>query len=240
MDAPKVTSFLQMPTQTLLDEFGAGSHKPGSGSAAALLGLLSCKMMQTVIAVTLRNHQYARNYSQVEFVGSTITSRHEPFFRDAVQQDSVLFDLYHRAVLARRACDDPQEKRTLSEQAREKLLPATEIQLQVAQHAIDLVERGLLLYDLGAKHARGDSGVAISAALSSCSGALFIVYLNLLQFREGRWASTTRITADSVAQRYQDLQFEQFRRVSRIQTEGIDTLQPELPLELFPLEEENI
>jgi hypothetical protein len=72
--------------------------------------------------------------------------------------------------------------------------------------------------------------VAVSSALSCCSGALFVVYLNLLQFREGQWAATMRASADLIAERYQSLQVEQFRRVSRIQAEGVPD--PQLPLEI--------
>jgi formiminotetrahydrofolate cyclodeaminase len=230
MTTSEIPNFLQMPTQTLLDEFGAGRHKPGSGSAAALLGLLACKMMLTVVAITRRNAQYSANFAQLEFVGSVLSDRHEPFFSDAVQRDSVTFDRYHRAVLERRACNEPGEKRRLQDRAREHLMPATEVPLEIAQHALDTAERGMVVFDLGVPYARGDSGVAVSAALSSCSGALFIVYLNLLRFREGRWAATMRSNANSVAERYQTLQLEQFRRVSRVQAEGTDVPQPELPL----------
>ena len=228
-----------MPTQTLLDEFGAGRHKPGSGSAAALLGLVACKMMQTVVTVTLRNPQYVANFAQIKFVGEALTSRHEPFFRDAVQRDSIQFDRYYQAMQARRAINDPIEKRRLNDRCREELMPETEIPLEIAQHALETAERGMVVYDIGARHARGDSGVAVSAALSSCSGALFIVYLNLLQFREGRWATTMRTNADSIAVRFQALQFEQFRRVSRIQAEGIESPHPELELGLRPADDDS-
>jgi formiminotetrahydrofolate cyclodeaminase len=240
MPATEIPNFLQLPTQALLDEFGAGRHKPGSGSAAALLGLVGCKMMQTVVAVTLRNAQYSSNFAQLEFVGSVLTNRLEPFFREAVQRDAVQFDRVYQARIAKRACTDATEKRRLNDKVREELVPATEIPLEIAQHAVDAAERGMVVYDLGARHVRGDSGVAVSSALSSCSGALFIVYLNLLDFREGRWAATTRSTADAIAERYQRLQFEQFRRVSRIQAEGIENLQPELQLQIQPAEDDSI
>jgi formiminotetrahydrofolate cyclodeaminase len=240
MATPDIPNFLQLPTQALLDEFGAGRHKPGSGSAAALLGLVGCKMMQTVVTVTLRNPRYSANFSQLEFVGSVLTERHEPFFREAVQRDSVQFDRYHQARLARNACADPDEKRRLSDHAREELIPATNIPLEIAQHALDTGERGMLVYDLGARHTRGDSGVAVSAALSSCSGALFVVYLNLLEFREGHWATSVRNTADSIAERYQTLQSEQFRRVSRIQAEGIADTQLELGIPFQPPDDDAI
>ena len=235
---PEIPNFLQMSTQTLLEEFGAGRHKPGSGSAAALLGLLACKMMQTVITVTHRNSQYAANFSQLNLVDTAIKSKYDPFFRDAVQRDSAQFDRYHRAIQAKKSCTEPSELRRLTDKAREELRPATEIPLEIARHALEISERGLVVYDLGARHARGDSGVAISAALSACSGALFVVYLNLSRFREGQWALATRTSADEIKMRSQELQHEQFRRVSRIQAEGIEQSQQELPLQLeFPDED---
>jgi len=191
-------------------------------------------MMQTVIAATRRNARHSANFDQLEFVRSFLVQQHEPFFREAVQRDAVQFDLYHKAKLARNACTDTSEKRRLNTAAREELMPATQIPLEISQHAAETAERGMVVYDLGAPYVRGDSGVAVSAALSSCSGALFVVYLNLLQFREGRWAATTRSKADSIAERYQALQYEQFRRVSRIQAEGIENLQRELELQLQP------
>jgi formiminotetrahydrofolate cyclodeaminase len=230
VEQPIIPNFLELPTYELLEKFGAGRHKPGSGSAAALLGLVACKMMQTVIIATQRKARYRANYPQLDFVNSVLTQEHEQFFREAVQNDSVQFDRVHQARLARNACVDTSEKRRLNDKAREELMPATQIPLDIANHAADVAEKGLIVYDLGAPYVRGDSGVAISAALSSCSGALFVVYLNLLEFREGRWAVMTRASADLVKERYQVLQSEQFRRVSRIQAEGIDNSQTELQL----------
>jgi formiminotetrahydrofolate cyclodeaminase len=238
--SPEIPNFLQLPTHALLDEFGAGRHKPGSGSAAALHGLVACKMMQTVITVTRRNASYAQNISQLNFVGQALLTRNESFFRDAVQKDSEQFDRYHKAVMLKRAATDATERRYLADNARNELIPATEIPLDIARHGLETAERGMVVYDLGVRHARGDSGVAVSAALSSCSGALFIVYLNLLQFREGVWARTTRATADSIAERFQALQFEQFRRVVRIQAEGVEVPQPELQLGLETTEDEAV
>lgn len=238
MQQPEIPNFLQLPTSQLLDEFGAGRHKPGSGSAAALLGLVACKMMQTVVTVTRRNTTYAANIPQLEFVASVLATRNEPFFRDAVQRDSEQFDRYYKATMAKRAATDAAERRRLTDRAREELMPATEIPLDIARHGLDTAERGMIVYDLGVRHARGDSGVAVSAALSACSGALFIVYLNLLQFREGRWAQGIRSTADGIAERFQQLQFEQFSRVSSIQLEGVEIPQPELDLGLQTTDDE--
>jgi formiminotetrahydrofolate cyclodeaminase len=241
MSHPTIPNLLQLPTQKLLDEFGAGRHKPGSGSAAALLGLVACKMMQTVITVTRRNPQpqYVANMSQLDFVESKLKERDEPFFRDAVQRDSEQFDRYFKALAAKRAAPSDAEKSRLAELARQELVPTTEIPLGIARQAVETAERGLAVFDLGVRHARGDSGVAVSSALSSCSGALFIVYLNLLSSREGRWAVATRAEADRIAERYHVLQIEQFKRVSRIQAEGVPDAQIEMQLSLGLADDDN-
>jgi len=42
---------LNVTTEELLEKFGAGNHKPGSGSAAAFQGMLSAKLLVTVISL---------------------------------------------------------------------------------------------------------------------------------------------------------------------------------------------
>jgi len=44
---------LDLATKKLLIKFGAGNHKPGSGSAAAFQGMLSSHLLHTVITLTL-------------------------------------------------------------------------------------------------------------------------------------------------------------------------------------------
>lgn len=231
------TPLLQLKTQDLLDEFGAGRHKPGSGSAAALLGLLSCKMMHTVIKVTKRNLVSREIFSHLEYIERLLLEKDEPFFRDAVQRDADQFDRYFLANERRRNAKSDSMRRKWRDRARTELMPATEIPLEIASRAAETVERGMLVFDLGAKHARGDSGVAISTALSSCSGALFIVYLNLKDFREGQWALGIRQRADSLTERFNLLQSEQFNRVTKLQAEGLEDPQLELNFGQEPKEE---
>lgn len=45
---------LNKPTSELFNDFGAGKASPGSGSAAALLGVLSAKMLCTVCEISTR------------------------------------------------------------------------------------------------------------------------------------------------------------------------------------------
>jgi len=48
-----MSKLIELSTEELLKKFGSGKHKPGSGSAAAFQGMLSAKLIHTVIDLTL-------------------------------------------------------------------------------------------------------------------------------------------------------------------------------------------
>ena len=49
-----------VPLVDLMGKFASGGHKPGSGSASAMQGLISCALMKTVISLTLGRQNYQR------------------------------------------------------------------------------------------------------------------------------------------------------------------------------------
>lgn len=57
-------SLLEETTEELLKKFGAGNHKPGSGSAAAFQGMISAQLLITVINLTNENKR-KKHYSHV-------------------------------------------------------------------------------------------------------------------------------------------------------------------------------
>jgi len=70
-------TLLARPTTELLDEFGAGNASPGSGSAAALMGLLAAKLLITVCDKSLTKPECAEHV-----VGLThIKNRFRPLSR---------------------------------------------------------------------------------------------------------------------------------------------------------------
>ena len=86
---------LQLPTRHLLDKIGAGNHKPGSGSAAALNGILSCKLLMTVIDLTLdpkRPKSYANCKKEFEEIRNNVTSNISPKLENLFEEDSIQFD----------------------------------------------------------------------------------------------------------------------------------------------------
>jgi len=213
-------NLIKLPTDELLTKFGSGLHKPGSGSAAALVGLVSCKLVQTVISLSNGRDQYQGVEAQITLANQDLLGDIEPTLISAVQEDSEQFDRVIQARRLRDAEDDPTKKRQFSEKALNELRVATEIPIRIADTCLTLAEKAILVFDLGFRAARGDSGVAISSALAGASGCISIIYLNLASFRGGEWAVRTREKADELSRRTQELQIQLVERISRLQQEA--------------------
>ena len=210
---------IQLPTNQLLAKIGSGGHKPGSGSAAALLGLVACKLIQTVVTLSAGRDQYQGVKAQLTLANQDILDDVEPLLLAAVQEDSDQFDRVITLRNERNNEPDKAKKRHLAEQALQELRAATEIPIRIAEACLHLGDRAMLVFDLGFKAARGDSGVAISAALAGATGAISIIYLNLTSFKGSEWAVQTRKKADELSLRAQQLQTGLFERIVRLQNE---------------------
>ncbi len=174
----------KLPLDELLRKFGAGGHKPGSGSAAALLGLISCALTKTVIDLSKRRggHEHEEAVAELNSIEESITNDIEPKLWEAFDEDSVQFDKVIKARLARNAETDPAQRWRYGKQALDELHVASEIPLEIAESCLALAEHAVTVFDIGFKAARGDSEVAIDSALSGATGAISIVYLNLKSF----------------------------------------------------------
>ncbi len=62
------------------------------------------------------------------------------------------------------------------------------------------------MFQLGSKSARGESSVAVSAALSAAHGTLAIVVVNLTSFRGGNSAIAQRKAAEKLQIRASEIQ----------------------------------
>ena len=219
-------ALINLPTDQLLTKFGSGGHKPGSGSSAALLGLVACKLIQTVVTLSAGRDQYQGVEAQLTLANQDILDGIEPVLLAAMQEDSDQFDRVIALRNQRNAETDKVKKRQLAEQALSELRAATEIPIRIAETCIHLADRAMLVFDLGFKAARGDSGVAISSALAGATGAISIIYLNLTSFKGSEWAVNTRKKADELSKHAQQLQADLLERILRLQKEVLDREQP--------------
>lgn len=185
------TDLLSLPTKELLEKFGAGNAKPGSGSAAALTALIACQMIRTVIDVS-KNKTSTRSTSK-EF--SEIINRLNviiPELKKLLQEDSDLFNKVHELRLKRDSAKKNIDKIQLKEEILDNLKPCTEIPLRIANLSIEIFEMAKIVFNNGVWWVRGDSQVALSNPISAIDSCISIINLNLSYFPENDWVKLMR------------------------------------------------
>lgn len=175
---------LKTITEDLLDHFGSGKEIPGSGSAAAFQGMLSAKLLITVISLTRGKEKYASFFPALIQINERIESHIYPDLCLLFQQDS---DHFERTINSRKERDrvsrnDSYLHNNLSVKALEELKVAVDIPLKIAKLCAELGKMAGFVFDNGFQAVRGDSHVALSAALSGLSSCLSIIQLNLKSF----------------------------------------------------------
>lgn len=201
---------LDIPTEELLEKFGKGKHVPGSGSAAAFQGMISAKLLVTVISLTCdekREKNYGAVAPDLKKMLAKIEDRIFPELTNLFHKDSYHFD---KAITLRDARDkenDPAIKTNLERQAQEQLKIAIDIPLEIASLNIELAEMAGFVFDNGWKAVRGDSQVALSGAVSAIAGCMSIINLNLLSFGGNEYQYINEISkkVDILKKIYQDL-----------------------------------
>lgn len=202
----------------LLEKFGIGDHKPGSGSAAAFQGMLASELLITVISIT-NTPKYQRKYEKVlpdllkmqTKLESVFLHKLEKFFYD----DSYYFD---KAIKYRKARDKEEDffvRGELNIKSLEELKKSIEIPIEISKICIEIANMGLYVFDNAYKSARGDSQVAISNAVSALQGCLSIIQLNLflLKVNEYKWTSAIRKQYKILKDSLDNLQIESNKRL---------------------------
>jgi formiminotetrahydrofolate cyclodeaminase len=195
------SNLLDLKTSVLLDKFGKGGHVPGSGSAAAFMGLLAAKLIATVGVMTLGRLKYQKHHDAVRKALQDIEERIYPALSALFQDDAVAFDAVFASRTVRDRAKGTPDFESLEEAAKEELKLATDIPLRIAEACLDLMTHAILVFDHGFEGARGDSGAGLSSAFAGANSAVFIVNLNLKSFNGTYWARHQRSRCDKVRER---------------------------------------
>jgi len=178
-------ALLNISTLELLDKFGAGKHKPGSGSAAAFQAMIASKLLITVIGITNRptlQKKYNSFLPTLLKYLNDLESRIFPQLSELFINDAIEFDRAIELRTLRNQEIDPIHKNQLRREALEQMKVAIAIPLNISNLSIELCEIANYVFDNAFKSARGDSHVAFSGAVAALAGSLSIIRLNLLQF----------------------------------------------------------
>lgn len=213
--------YLELPTSQLLEAYGAGSHIPGSGSAAALSALIAIELMRTVCKLTLQKPRYRAVHKELELIATRLETDHKPRLRQLFSEDIRVFNDVSVNRIRRDGSLTPRDRERYSRLALRHQRKATTIPLDICRLALETLPLAIVVFDKGFKSARGDSGVAISNLLSAISGSLFIVFLNLRSFRRGKWLREIRGAAEELAREFGTNQRQAFTKVLELYEEGL-------------------
>lgn len=211
---------LDLPTNELLDKIGAGNHKPGSGSAAALNSILSCKLILTVTELTLDKDRYKATHSECKLIQKDIRETIGPELEYLFQEDSEQFDRTINKRTERNSTANQKLKNSLDKEALKELVESTELPIRIAKLSLKLANYSLYIFDNCFKSARGDSGVALNSSLASITGCLSIVSLNLSSFPKNTWTEKIKRERNEIRKTFAQLTQENFNRMDILEEEA--------------------
>src|SRR5690606_21274445 len=132
---------LECSVEKLLKEFGAGNPTPGSGSAAALQGMLVANLLITVIKLTTKEGRKGYDGVRQRFLAfeEEIVLRILPQLQDLFEEDSDVFDKNIAIKKERDIEEEPVLKNELKRHAQEITKRSIEIPLTIASLCLRLI-----------------------------------------------------------------------------------------------------
>jgi len=219
---------MELPARQLLDKFGAGSHKPGSGSAAALMGILSGRLIATVCKLSLEKPKYKQRHKELRFLVENIEAHIEPSLYGLFQRDAEIFDAVIKSRRDRLAAKSDDDKRACRREELKHLREATDIPIKIGELCLALIDNAVFTFDFGFQSARGDSGAAVSAAIAGVTAAAFVIHLNLKSFGPSLWREQMFAQCQEMLAKLDDKQANAFTRLTKLSEEEIKNMDLDL------------
>lgn len=230
---------IDLVTKKLLEKFGAGEHKPGSGSASAFQGLLSAQLLITVIDLTNhpdREKNYKGKLKELLSIQDDIQSRLYPTLEGLFQEDSDLFDKVIELRRERDGIDRDKDWKLYKEKgaaAEDALRKATELPISIAQNCYELGKYAGTVFDHGFQSARGDSGVALHCAISGIGSSLSVIELNLSKLPADAWMAKIRQQKALLKIQYTELSNLGTTRLAILEKEAEENWQLQQAFEMY-------
>lgn len=223
-------SYLTLKLDDLLQKYGEGKHIPGSGSAAALQGLLAARLVATVVKITLSKNISSRLTKQFRYIDHQIATVHLPELSRLFDNDINEFNEVYKLRKLRDATTDTRKRKNIVSRERRRLQNATQIPATIAEHCLKVGDYALSVYRDGYSAVRGDSGAAISSACAGALSAAFVIGVNLSRFSAGIWHRTWSERALSLELDAVAMINEAVSAVETIRREAESIFEPELDL----------
>lgn len=221
-------NYLAKPTSNLLDDFGAGNASPGSGSAAALMGLLAAKLIITVCNKSIEYSKDEKDKKVFLYIIDQIETTIEPKLKELFEKDALDFD---KVVELRKQRDKEtisSKKSALSRESNDLLEKATDYVFEIIELCMSLIDHAVIVFESGWHAVRGDSGASISAAMAGVTSGIFVANLNLKTLKDRKYATSNISRCEDYYSRLQTKQTKAFSCLVSLNSEALDAIQLEL------------
>jgi methenyltetrahydrofolate cyclohydrolase len=178
-----VSGYDQMAFGDFIEALASSDPTPGGGTASAASGAMGAALAAMVVSLTLSREKYAASHDAVRPIGESARQAASGFLR-LLEADS---EAYQRVVAARKRPKDDPERVDAIERAGRR---ATEVPLETARLAVDLLSRLPELAAKGNPNAASDAGVAALLLAACAEGALMNVGINLSGIRDAEFVGT--------------------------------------------------
>jgi glutamate formiminotransferase/formiminotetrahydrofolate cyclodeaminase len=175
-----------IPGEDFLNALASGTATPGGGSAAAYAGATGAALVAMVARLTIGKKMYA----QVETQMQTILTQVEILRGEltaGVQQDSEAYEMVMTAYKLPK--DTPEQQSERKQQIQKATLTASQVPLNTARLAVQVLELALEVARWGNVNALSDSGSGAALARAALAGAGLNVRINVRDLED---SSTTQ------------------------------------------------
>jgi formiminotetrahydrofolate cyclodeaminase len=224
----QVLNYLDLPANQLLEQYGAGNHLPGSGSAAAFSGLIAVGILRSACKATIANPIYSQQKSSFEYILLRIEDDYKKKLMELFNEEIQVYESIHQLKAQREKASGKKEKDSFSKAILEKEKEAVQIPIGICKICTIIIDYAFTIFESGVKEARGDAGVAISNLLSSIQGTLFVIFLNLKTHRSSKWLDEIKQQAERLTKDYHKVQGHAFKKVLELYKEGLEANQIKL------------
>ncbi len=188
-------ALLNTPISEFLDQLATKEPVPGGGSVAAVSGAMAAGLISMVCALTIGKKKYA----EVEDDMRGLMDRAEALRHELQELAEADVDAFRRLSAAyklpRETSADVAIRRDAIEQA---TIVATEVPLQTARAAANVIPLGRPAAEKGNSAAISDVGVAVLLAQAAVRSALLNVEINLHALEDARYVRETRAQVGAI------------------------------------------
>jgi methenyltetrahydrofolate cyclohydrolase len=189
--------FKKMSLEAFADAVASREPVPGGGSASALAGGLAASLAAMVAALTLNKVAYADRAPEMQRLRDAAAEMQQVLL-NAVDRDAQSYrDVLSAYRLVKSTVEERQKRSTAIQTA---FRHATEVPIQVAEAALQVLELAGTAARMGNPDMRTDAGVGVLLARSAALGALMNAKINLAGLKDRDFAARTEERIEQLRQ----------------------------------------